>query len=156
MFVTIQDTDGSIELLVFPKTYEKTQDLWIVGNILCVVGKTPKEEGDNKIFVEKAELLTKENAVEVIGRLSGNGVVTNKPEEKKSSGKPIVINFTKTELELCSSKLKLLLLQDPGEYQVFLRVGTSLIKANSSIDWHAGMQSALEDLIGKGKIEVFE
>ena len=43
--------------MVFPKTYAKTKMVWEVGNVLCVVGKTPREEGDNKLFVENVYVL---------------------------------------------------------------------------------------------------
>ena len=155
MFATIQDTTGSIELLIFPKTYETTHDLWQVGNVLCVQGKTPKEEGDNKVFVEKAELLTKENAVGIITRLSGGGITLPKKSQEENT-KSIIINLTKESLEDNAAKLKQIFLEAPGNYQVFLKVGNSTIKANSKIDSHAGVLSLLKDMVGEDKVEVLE
>lgn len=73
LFVTIQDKSGSVEYLVFSKTYEKTKDIWEVGTLVIVVGKTPRDEGDNKIFVENVYVLTPENAESVSRQVSMGG-----------------------------------------------------------------------------------
>jgi DNA polymerase-3 subunit alpha len=72
MFVNIQDTTGSLELLVFPRTYESTKDVWVEGKNVCVVGRTSEEEGDDKLFVEKAYTLPMENVVALGQQLSVN------------------------------------------------------------------------------------
>ena len=118
-------------------------------------GKTPKEEGDNKVFVEKAELLTKENAVGIITRLSGGGITMPKKSQEENT-KSIIINLTKEELQDNSSKLKQIFLEAPGEYQVFLKVGTSTIKANSKISDHPGVLDILESMVGQDKVQVLD
>ncbi len=72
MFVTIQDTTASLELLVFPRTYETTKDVWVEGKMVCVIGKTSEEEGDDKLFVEKAYELTKDNVTAMAHELAFN------------------------------------------------------------------------------------
>ena len=62
MFAKLLDTTSSLELLIFPKTYETTADVWVEGKPVCVIGRTSEEEGDDKLFVEKAYLLTLDNA----------------------------------------------------------------------------------------------
>lgn len=73
MFVTIQDVSSSLELLVFPKTYETTKDVWVEGRTVCVIGRTGDEEGDDKLFVEKAYVLTKDNVQGLVAQLSASG-----------------------------------------------------------------------------------
>ncbi|MEK7084609.1 MAG: OB-fold nucleic acid binding domain-containing protein, partial [Patescibacteria group bacterium] len=70
LFAVIEDMTGSAELLVFPKVYETTRDVWREGTIVCVVGRTPEEEGELTVFVEKAFVLTKENVSDVARMLS--------------------------------------------------------------------------------------
>jgi DNA polymerase III subunit alpha len=154
MFVTLEDMTGSFELMVFPKTYEKTQDLWVEGNILCVVGKTPKEDGDNKIFVEKASVLTRENAKQIGNQLSyGTSVKDYAPQMQEKS---VVLNLTKKELQDYTEELKQIFEQNEGEYQVYIKVGENVIRAQTRIDWHSGVMGDLESIIGEDKIEVFE
>ena len=155
MFATIEDTTGSSELLVFPKAYEQTQNVWQEGNIVCVVGRTGKEDGDNKIFAEKAGILTKDNAMRVCNRLSyGLSVKDYAPQMQENSS--VVITLDKEELRKHSPALKDLFQQYPGDYQVYIKVGGKTIRAQSLIDWHSEALDGLEKIIGEGKVEVFE
>ena len=72
MFTTIQDTSGSLELLVFPRTYETTKDAWVDGQMVCVVGRTSEQEGDDKLFVERAYVLNEANAAALTKQLAIN------------------------------------------------------------------------------------
>ncbi len=153
MFATIEDTTGSVELLVFPKAYEKTQSVWLDGNIVCVVGRTPKEDGDNKIFVEKASVITQENALQICHQLSfGLSVKDYAPQVQEKS---ILIKMSQEELKNNTEALKKLFLEFPGVYQVYIQVGKSTIKAQSVVDWNSGISDKLEEIVGKGRVEVF-
>ncbi|MDP2935311.1 MAG: DNA polymerase III subunit alpha [Dehalococcoidia bacterium] len=58
----LEDLDGSVEVTVWPETYQRTQDLWVEGSILLVKGKV-KSRGDNvqvvcigaKAYTDEAE-----------------------------------------------------------------------------------------------------
>ncbi len=153
LFVILEDKSGSMELLVFPKTYQSTQALWIPGNCVCVVGKTPKEEGDNKIFVENAYLLTKDTVHEVARRVSlGSGVSTPKSYTTES-GKSLLISLSKDEVAQNIEALKNIFSEFPGEYEVFIRVTTSTIKMNARVDWNAVLKEKIVGLIGEGKVQ---
>ncbi len=154
MFATIQDITGSMELMVFPKTFEKTQDVWKEGEILCVVGRTPKEQGDNKIFVEKASILTRENANQVANSLSyGTSVKDYAPQ---TQSKCVILNLDKEELVQKSEELKKVFASYPGEYQVYVKVGKNTIRTQAVIEWNSKVLEELEQVVGDGKVEVFE
>ena len=155
IFATIQDTTGVMELLVFPKTYEQTQGLWQEGNIVCVVGKTPKEKGDNKVFVEKVLLLTKENALRVCRELS-IGSVSSDSIQQHQPDKAITISLSKEELKNKAQELKNLFIKYPGEYQVFVKVADNIIRAQAMIDWNSGAEDELKRVVGEGRVEVSE
>jgi len=154
MFVTVQDASASVELLVFPRVYEETAEIWQEGNIVCLVGRTPKEEGDTKIFVQKAEVINKDNAKQVCHRLSyGTSVKDYAPQLQEKS---VVINTTKDELKKYANKLKAVFSEFPGDYDVYIKVGNNTIKSQASVDWHSAVLDKLEEVVGEGKIEVFE
>jgi len=52
-FVTLEDIQGTIELVLFPKTWESYQRLIEVDAVLCVWGKVDSQNGDPKILVER-------------------------------------------------------------------------------------------------------
>ncbi|OGH71101.1 MAG: hypothetical protein A3C90_00590 [Candidatus Magasanikbacteria bacterium RIFCSPHIGHO2_02_FULL_51_14] len=155
LFATIEDVTGSVELLVFPKTYEKTTALWRDGNVLLVVGRTPKEDGDNKVFVERASELNKQNAEQIARELSfGMSVRDYAPQMQEE--KTVQISLSKQEMKQSAGALKHLFSEYPGEYQVYVRVGENKIKAQSRIDWNSEVLEKLEAVVGEGKVEVFE
>ncbi len=150
MFVAIQDTSQSLELLVFPRTYETTKDVWVEGKIVCVIGKTSEEEGDDKLFVEKAYELTKENVHSLTSQLAVSSRETSlqgntiKSEEKKE----LVLNFYAVDVKAKSDNIKSILAKYPGEETVFLKVGSQLIKTSFQVTRDPALFDELKLLVG--------
>lgn len=152
LFVTIQDRSGNMELLVFPKTYETTQNIWKPGSVVCVVGKTPKEEGDNKIFVENVYTLSKENARDIARQVSLGK--RSAPVEVEAVGS-VALELTTDELKTHADTLKHILLSAPGKTPVFIRVAGNTIKTQSSITWSDEVKTKLSDLLGNEKVSFY-
>lgn len=144
MFVTLQDQTGRIEMLVFPKAYEITKEVWVEGNIVCVIGKTPREEGENKVFVEKAYILTKEN-VEEVSRYLFLGSGTSTTQEQTNAY--ITITMTQDELKANAEKFKKIFEEYPGSYDVYVKVGMNTIRTQASVEWGDGLKSALSEVL---------
>ena len=51
-FVTIEDLQGTIELVIFPKTWDRVSDLIDYEKIILVDGKVDAESGDPKVLVD--------------------------------------------------------------------------------------------------------
>ena len=167
LFVTIADRSGSVELLVFPKTYEQTQSLWRLGGLVCVVGKTPREEGDNKIFVENVYVLNKDNVQEIAQQVSMGNEEMKKPvlvplshhEVSQVEGlgnevNSVTLRLTKDELKQHTQPLKQIFEKFPGKHQVYLDIGGNLIRTQTKVDGKSGIRAELEDLIGEGKVVI--
>ncbi|MBT4153868.1 MAG: DNA polymerase III subunit alpha [Candidatus Magasanikbacteria bacterium] len=162
MFVTIQDTTANMELLVFPKTYAKTQSIWVEGTVVCVVGKTPREHGDNKIFVENAHVLDEANA-EVIGRqvsMGSSHAAPKKnfhqsaeavPEEKEQS---LTIFLSKADAQLHAGRIKSICGAYPGDMQVIIDIEGAKIEANFTCDGGSDLIDELEDIVGLSSISL--
>jgi len=54
--VQIEDLHGSLEIVVFPRSYERTRDLWQPDAVVVVEGKVDAKEDRKKVLAEKAEL----------------------------------------------------------------------------------------------------
>jgi DNA polymerase-3 subunit alpha len=52
-FITLEDIQGIIELVVFPRTWEKYHELIRMDVVLCAEGKVDAASGDPKILVDK-------------------------------------------------------------------------------------------------------
>ncbi|MCL4559348.1 MAG: DNA polymerase III subunit alpha [Chloroflexi bacterium] len=59
-FVTLEDIQGNIELVVFPSTWGKFGELIAVDTVLYVEGKVDAESGDPKILVDAISAITPE------------------------------------------------------------------------------------------------
>jgi DNA polymerase III subunit alpha len=141
IFVTIQDRSGSMEYLVFPKTYEKTKNLWEEESIVVVVGKTSREDGDNKIFVENVYVVTPENAEGVSRQVSMGADLTF---DKKSENEEFTtICITKEQLKTKADDLRVLFASHPGKTRVYLDVEGNRVKTETFVD---------ADAISEGKI----
>ena len=53
----IEDLTGSIEVTVFPKTLEKTLDVWQKDKIVITKGRVNRNNGELKIICEEAHLI---------------------------------------------------------------------------------------------------
>ncbi len=51
-FVTLEDVQGSIELIVFPRTWEKSWEIFEIDKIVMVDGRIDAEGGEPKVLVE--------------------------------------------------------------------------------------------------------
>lgn len=62
-FVKIADLGGEIELIVFPKTYAQTGDIWYQDKVVIVKGKVDFSRNDElKMLVEEVKLVSEDEA----------------------------------------------------------------------------------------------
>lgn len=153
MFVNIQDTSGSLELLVFPKTYETTKDVWVEGRTVCVVGRTGEEEGDEKLFVEKAYHLTKENVHALSAQLGGGSnrapmrsYVSSEDAEVLPDGACEIV-LTAETMKTKADAIKAIFKKFPGSKTVYLKVGDKKIKTAYQVSDSEEMNNELSEII---------
>jgi DNA polymerase III alpha subunit len=54
-FASFEDDTAAIELVVFPKLYADTTDLWVADEPLLITGRVDKREDKISVIVEKCE-----------------------------------------------------------------------------------------------------
>ncbi len=156
MFVTVQDVTGSLELLVFPKTYETTKNVWAEGRTVCVVGRTGDEEGDEKLFVERAYEITDENVREIRSQMANVGsanIFNHADDFDKKSGPQaetediFEITISSELLKKKSDAIKEILKKYPGLSKVYLKVGDKKIKTSFSVENKDQLRNDLEKIL---------
>lgn len=158
MMAKVEDLSGNFELLVFPKTYEKTAALWELGNCLCIWGKKSSETGDNKVLVEKAELLTVASAESLRYRLTmgASATPTKSVEAKEKNEKSIIITLPADLTEEKKIRLKEILSKYHGEYLVYLILSTAdatkKIKTNLRTAWNEELARQVVAIVGTAPI----
>jgi len=153
MFAKIQDLTGGLELLVFPRTFETTKDIWQDNVPVCVVGKTSEEEGDDKLFVEKAYILTKENASQLARQMAVNqgetsirqyapqSLVDHQPDDA------FEISVSPEQIKSKADEIKKILQKYPGDRIVYLKVGNKKIKTSYKVSDSEKMKEEIKNLI---------
>ena len=155
LIVTLADTTGTLEYLVFPKAYEQTKEQWVEGRIVAVIGKTPQEEGENKVFAEKTYGLTKDTCEQIARQLKYDNKSKPIKEEKKEIEKSIRIMIPEVSAEELIPELKKVLDQYPGMYAVYLQIGTQQIKGSMTVDVTSELEQSLIDIVGEDGLTVF-
>lgn len=147
MFAKILDTTSNLELLVFPKTYETTKDVWVEGQPVCVIGKTSEDEGDDKLFVEKAYVLTPENAPLLARQLAlGKSHDPKPPASAPVQSFEIIIN--QEQIKSKGDAIKNILSKYPGDKPVVLKVGYKTIKTSYQVNDCEDLKKELAVLVG--------
>jgi DNA polymerase-3 subunit alpha len=92
-FVTLEDVQGNIELVVFPKTWDKTWELFEVDRVLLVDGKIDAQSGDPKVLVDNVttDIKTVGSDIPAMGTAS-HGAGSPAPE----TGTSLVVKTPKT------------------------------------------------------------
>jgi DNA polymerase-3 subunit alpha len=148
MFAKLLDTTGNLELLVFPKTYETTASIWVEGRAVCVIGKTSEEEGDDKLFVEKAYILTPENAATLAKQMSMGKSYESKPASAETARvQSFEIVVTQDQIKSKGDVIKSVLSKFPGDAPVVLRVGDKTIKTSFAVDECVELKKELEEAL---------
>ncbi len=158
MFVTIQDTTANMELLVFPKTYAKLQSIWQEGTVVCVVGKTPREDGDNKIFVENAHVLDDTNA-EMIGRQVSLGSLHEQKKEAASHTQELLhkklqvtLYVSRVDAQKYAQTIKDICHAHPGSAAVVVDIDGAKIQLTETCNGSAELTEKLQELLGESAV----
>jgi len=138
LFVLIEDSRSAAEVIVFPKTLETTFGLWQDENKVLISGKVSEKDGQAKILVESAELITDK--------------ILNNIKAKALSEKKLWIilphDFAKEKM----NKLKEILEGSQGLTPVYLEINngqTRKIKTDLRVRPDNELQQKITDFLGK-------
>jgi DNA polymerase-3 subunit alpha len=85
-FVTLEDVQGNIELVVFPKTWDKSWELFEVDKVVLVDGKIDAQSGDPKVLVDSVttDITTIRSAEQNPARGKDYAITTGSAEKNTS------------------------------------------------------------------------
>jgi len=138
LFVTIEDSISSVELLIFPKLLETTYGLWHDEQKILATGKVSDKDGHPKILVEKAEIISDD--------------WLNKINARKMSQKRLWIkipsDFTKEKM----MKLKNILEKNQGTTPVYLEINNGKmrkVKTDIKILLNDSLKTTINEFLGE-------
>ena len=152
-FVGLEDKTGDLELIVFPKAFAKTLELWQPDQVLLVAGKVNTKDrdgkaGELKILVDKAKPVEYETVEHYQPK--------RKPVVAQSA--PAAQSLVITIKDLANTTLliqvKDLLSRSRGDSEAFLVVGPDAkkIRLPFKVEITPQLQAALANLVGESEV----
>ena len=157
LFVTVEDSLRSIEILVFPRLYKTVGEKVIEGQVVIVQGTVSDKDDEVKILSNHIWPITESNLgtvlqeVDNLGKLGQDGNGENGQVSRK---KPqIMIEYPVGATRNFAERIKMLFMAIPGRYQVIFKVKDKLIKTNFCVGLSSENRKQLEALLGPGSIK---
>ncbi len=163
----LEDLDGRIKVMVWPKVYAETKDLWQEGNILLVEGRVRLNDDEVQLncdSVSDYQSVVDRAEPSVTTEIVRTSAVTEEPVAPIVSNR-LVISLTQSSDQagdITLLKQVVSLLQGfPGGDEVNLKVtngakATYLKLTNLTISYGAELHEKLAELVGEGGIRVDE
>ena len=145
-FATIEDMLGSLDVVLFPKSYEKFKDLLKEENIVSIRGKVTLRDGQSlSICVENMELMTNESES-----------VKEKPAHEEEEVKPLLrlcLIYDTSNKEL-HSQICGLLKEYAGGSDVYVKdaVTGARYKLPQKVEIRQSLQYELETILNKSNV----
>ncbi len=139
LFVKIEDLEDSIELIVFPKLYERTKQLWTEGKSILTEGIVSFKEEEPKILCEKVELLQP-------------NLIQEAPFIPSSENKLLYLTIPSNLNLKLLEKMKGIIAKFPGEYQLILSISengiSKKIKTSFKVAYTPDFKRSIKELLG--------
>ena len=145
LFVKLEDRTGSVEVLVFPKIYLETVDMWKDDKVAVVEGKVSAKDDALKVLADKVsaveEILLKTDFL---------------PEE----GEMMEIHISEDTNSMILAKAREILLSSSGIMPVVLNLKkdgkNTKIKLPFGVNDTTQLRNSLEGILGRGVIKIKE
>jgi DNA polymerase-3 subunit alpha len=171
LFVKIEDTIKSVEILVFSKLYRQKPNLWVEDRVIIASGKISDKEGEVKLLCDDAEELNMENIDQIIKGLqnrndfrsssNGQGYVNNSRSDNSAYRRNNGMVLVKLPASIDASitdKLKSIFMLYPGQLKVCLVISKdNLIKkveTNFSVNFTDDFKNKIEQMIGLNSVKI--
>ncbi len=170
MTAKIEDLTGSVEIMVFPKTFEKTEAVWELHKCICMIARRGSDPGDNKLFIEQAMTLTPENIQEAKDMIvnfkprSNNYKFFKREKQEQDSPQPtysavseapcfsITIALPPDASADAKIKLKSILETSSGSTRVYISVVANgqrrTVETGMTVGWKPEVEDLVTELFG--------
>lgn len=140
LFVTVEDSAGSVEVVVFPKILQQNPDLWTDERLIIVEGKVSDKDGEPKILVDSARELD---------------MVALQQYAASQDQRPLLIHLPEGLAKEKFDAIQVILSANPGRTPVEMvtknTTGTKHIASDYKVDSQAAW-SAIADIVGAANV----
>lgn len=153
MFVTIEDTRGRVELLIFPKILENTESTWQEDKVIVAEGTLSDKDGNFKLLVDSAKEINQQELenfkrIEATHRKNGYNEKNNCPR--------IVITLPNDSTKVTFKKLSEFFDKcKSGNSKIYLKINNTKLETPYSIKNSADILSKIKSIVPELKIDIF-
>ena len=154
LFVTLEDLSGTLEIIVFPKTLEKTPEMWENDAIVIVSGMCSLKDGTPKILVNKVEPIS-EKALAKLPEIEIPNKAPVAAVEEHIAEPCVIITLPSTVQKQTLLELKKLLQSYPGEWKIHLIFNNNLnkkIKTSLSVSYSPELVNRIKLLVNQSTV----
>ncbi|KKT34998.1 MAG: polymerase III, alpha subunit protein [Parcubacteria group bacterium GW2011_GWA2_44_12] len=164
LFAVLEDMSGSREIVVFPSVLEKTAVVWKEDEVVVIDGRVSCKDDECKILASNAAVLTEimiERAQKRVREArfeegaQNNSTFNGGAGNARESFHSVTISLSRGFSKQGVVSLKNLLLEHPGQYNVFFAFENErdhALKTNIKIDPNEVLQQRVHALVGENKL----
>ncbi len=163
LFVKLEDTTDSLEILVFPRLLKLKPYLWQEDKIIIAQGRLSDKENEVKLLCESAEEITIDNVRAVLEKFDQTSSFSNYNRAAQVSSAvqsldTVCINLPSlVDLKL-TDELKAILGSCPGSYRVYLvvpnRDSIQKIETNFLVNYTEELKERIEKISGLNSVRL--
>jgi DNA polymerase-3 subunit alpha len=159
----LEDLDGSIEVMVWPRVYAETRDLWQDGSLLLVEGKVRLKDDRVQLTCDRVRRYQPEESQEETIVSKPTETTELPPEPVPARIRHLVISITQTNDKARDvaylHKLTDILKEFPGQDEVSLRMTNgekifNLSLSNIKINYCPELQQQLAQMVGENSLRL--
>ncbi|MFH1661894.1 MAG: DNA polymerase III subunit alpha [Candidatus Falkowbacteria bacterium] len=151
LFVKIEDTTTSIEVLVFPKMLKESADVWQDGKTVLCQGKISDKDQEVKLLCNKVIELTLDNVEQAVIKFAKSNGVSDGQKINDTcvyfNGEDFYIKFKKNYDNITLEKLKNILISNKGEKKVYFKVNASNMETEFKIMHSKILEDEINELL---------
>jgi DNA polymerase-3 subunit alpha len=151
-FVQLETVDGDVEVIVFPRTYQKYEADWVLDNVVEIDGKINARDREGK---STDELKIMADRVKFLQAESARKWLPLAVEEKIADYESVILQLESTSDSAELMEIKKVLDANKGEVVVmleFTKTGQKL-RLPQNISVTESVLKRLEKIVGKGKMQ---
>lgn len=153
LFVLIEDMESKMEILVFPKTLERTASIWSEDKIVLASGKISDKDGTFKLLCEEAKVVNEEE-VERYRRIVHTQKMNGYDPKQKIFSKLILALPDNADQNILKSLSNYLDKCELGRMKVILSINDSKLETPYSIKYFEGIENSIRKIMPEAAIEL--
>lgn len=139
LFISLEDTTGSIEVLIFPKIYQKNPFFWQKDKIVLVKGRIAFKDGSYKLLCEDFSEITEEEIK--------NFQKDNKINKKNIPSRIIIKIPSNTSRNILEKINKILIKENGGDTEIILLMNNKKIKTPFKVNYSPKFEEEIKNLL---------